>query len=259
MQMQKVKTVDIISITFNHSLYNSLYILDSMEHVATEGECDLEEDSCVTESSDSVTPCAEGVTFDVEDNLWIPSFLDGMTRTKLPLQLPHDSVAAVNSRKQITQRIASTKSIEPSGIIQDNMMEGTDCRPNLSGSCECGISWKDNVVTVAESHIFVVRTAVGAVARKVFIATCVCGSQKMWNPSDEYIHSISTYEGGNRVCVHSRIRVLIFYLLFNLFFRWVGTCVRLLGACNWKSWFFCGCWNACWPLLCTHEQLNTAL
>ena len=169
-----------------------------MQHI-TEAECDTAhaEDSSVLDSND--TACAEGVTFDIENNLWIPSYLDGMTRTKLPLQLPLDSVAAVNLRKQITQRVAFTKSIQPCGMVQDTMMEGADCRPNLSDSCVCGVSWSDNVITMTESHVFVVRTAVGAVARKVFIATCACGSQNMWNPSDEYIHAISTHEGGNRV------------------------------------------------------------
>lgn len=164
---------------------------DDIEHARD----DVESETPANTGSD-----CDGVIFDSERNCWLADSKHScMTAMPLPQHLPKEAASWVRNRQSIhsffREPRTQQKKHNNSPLPEGNMMLGDDCYPDQSGSCsQCDRDWES--ASVRPIKWFVVRTAVGAFARKRFVAICECDNVKDWDPSSEYIHAINDKEGG---------------------------------------------------------------
>lgn len=137
----------------------------------------------------------DGVVFSQEQNLWIPNpSIAGMTHTPFTPTLPEEASPWVFKRCTTAEFIRSRLHVYSDDFPEKNMIIGEPCYPKQVGNCTCGRPWSAACLSIL--CWFTVRTSVGAVARRRYIATCKCKQLLQWDPSCEYIHAISWQEGG---------------------------------------------------------------
>jgi hypothetical protein len=136
-----------------------------------------------------------GVRFNIENNIWEPDkSIPGMTTRPLSATPPEDACFWFFKRQTIGEFVKSRTAEVADPPPDKSMMTGEACFPVLDGYCDCGSPWTSS--TLSMLCWFVVRTTIGAVARRRFRRTCSCGTARDWDPASEYIHAISFYEGG---------------------------------------------------------------
>ena len=137
----------------------------------------------------------EGVFFNVDKNMWVPDdSIKGISLVPLPPTLPEEASPWVFKRQTSAQYIRNSNDMDCNDAPEKNMMLGEPCYPDQSGFCDCGLTWKS--ATLCFQCWFTVRTCVGAVARRRYVAVCSCKQFIQWNPATEFIHAISLEEGG---------------------------------------------------------------
>jgi hypothetical protein len=129
--------------------------------------------------------------------MWIPNpSIVGMTCTPLPPTIPDESSPWVFKRCTSAEYVRSRLDVHTEDFPESNMIIGDPCYPKQAGSCVCGLAWSSATLTVL--CWFTLRTSIGAVARRRYVATCKCKQQLHWNPAQEFIHAISFQEGGEK-------------------------------------------------------------
>jgi hypothetical protein len=138
----------------------------------------------------------DGVVFSQELNMWIPDqSVEGMTNTTLPPSLPEEASPWVFKRCTTAEYVRSRVDVYSDDFPENGMIIGDPCYPKQVGTCMCGLHWSSASLCLVSW--FTLRTCVGAVARRRYMAVCKCKQVLHWNPSNEYIHAISLQEGGS--------------------------------------------------------------
>lgn len=136
-----------------------------------------------------------GVRFNIENNIWEPDkSIVGITTTPLGVTPPANASIWFFKRQTIGEFV-KTRIIDSSDLPPDiTMIVGEACFPPVDGDCVCGSAWSSS--TLSMLCWFIVRTGIGAVARRRFRVTCSCANFRDWDPASEYIHAINYHEGG---------------------------------------------------------------
>ena len=138
---------------------------------------------------------AAGVFFEMEKNSWVPE--TSCSSHPIPKAFPDAAVPFARMRQQMSlyvkhQRVPNMNTPE---FLSGGYMCGPDCNPMTPENCFTCSSPPS--CHLQDDGVFVLRTYYGAVVRKRWVATCVCGHVYKWNPADEYIHAIKdNTEGG---------------------------------------------------------------
>lgn len=172
----------------NHSLTLVCWHIIIVE-VDYHGSADVDPENSTSAST------MDGVVFNQDLNLWVPDpSIVGMTNTALPPSLPEEGSPWVFKRCTTAEYVRSRMHVYSDDFPENNMIIGDPCYPKQVGSCICGLPWSSASLSLV--CWFTLRTSVGAVARRRYVAVCKCKQCLHWNPSAEYIHAISLQEGG---------------------------------------------------------------